>query len=286
MSEKKVEAWRVDAVTADKWDIVLEWARSERWDIGLDDVSRFFNTDEQGFFVGYVNDVPVSSVSIVNFSDSYTHLGHYLAASEYRGQGWGHRVWKAAIPHAGERTIGLDGMPTQEKNYSISGFETHYRTLRLIGAVNKRFTRPEGIEQVSETNLEEVIAYDTACTGISRGRFLANWFQGEQRTGFLTRSAQGVTGLVGVRRSDDGYRMGPFYADDAESVDTLFAAAMAEVPEGVQVTVDAPESDNAFMKLANSHGLKEVFYTFRMYRGAAPVGQPDKVMAISSLELG
>ncbi|NQD95343.1 GNAT family N-acetyltransferase [Pseudomonas sp. CrR25] len=287
MNNPNCGSWRVQAVSAGQWHAVLDWARDEGWDIGEGDVSRFFNVDPQGFFVGFLDGRPVASLSLTNFSYDYAHIGHYLVSPEQRGQGWGLRVWEEGIRHAAARTIGGDGMPAQEHNYAKWGLVTQHRTQRLIGVVGQRSIRPGGALLVTEHNLAEVIGYDAACTGFSRASLLADWFWGAGRFGFLTRTVEGITGLVGGRRSTDGYRLGPFYADSSAELEALFAAAMAELPVGAQVTVDAPETDGGeFIRLAESYGLSKAFHTLRMYRGAAPQGQQHKVRAIASLELG
>jgi ribosomal protein S18 acetylase RimI-like enzyme len=280
-------SWRVQAVTAEQWRAVLDWARDEGWDIGEGDVSRFFNVDPQGFFVGFLDGRPVASVSITNFSRDYAHIGHYLVSPEQRGQGWGLRVWEEGLRHAGARTIGGDGMPAQENNYAKWGLITQYRTDRLIGVVRQCSIRPDAAELVTEDNLAEVIDYDAACIGFSRAALLADWFLGSGRFGYLTRTVDRITGLVGGRRSTDGYRLGPFYADSSAELEVLFAAAMAELPLDAQVTVDAPETDGGeFIRLAESYGLSKAFHTLRMYRGEPPQDQQHKVRAIASLELG
>jgi hypothetical protein len=48
---------------------------------------------------------------------------------------YGLRTWKAAISHAGQRTIGLDGVVAQQENYSRSGFVLSYRNIRFGGTL-------------------------------------------------------------------------------------------------------------------------------------------------------
>ncbi|MEJ2793427.1 GNAT family N-acetyltransferase, partial [Iodobacter sp. LRB] len=257
----------------------------EQWDLGKEDESHFFNVDQHGFFMGFLDGVPVSAISIVNFDDHYAHLGHYLVAPSVRGNGLGLRLWETAISHAGERTIALDGMPVQAGNYEKWGFKTHYRTLRLSGILTHRPQQQEISEAVTHSNINEVIHYDHTCVGVLRERLLSNWFQGAGRMGILTRDSSAINGLIGVRRSSAGYRLGPFYAENDYVMNTLFNGALAEIPLGSRITLDVPETATDIIRMAGDYGLKEIFHTFRMYRGHAPKELVSHIKAITSLEL-
>ncbi|WP_350304432.1 GNAT family N-acetyltransferase [Photorhabdus viridis] len=280
------EKWKVNRADISQWENVLYWARNEKWDIGVNDVTHFFNVDPNGFFMGYLGDIPISAVSIVNYSDNYAHLGHYLVSPEYRGLGLGLKVWSTAFEHAANRCIGLDGMPAQESNYEKWGFKTHYRTLRFSGNILRKYSCPEEITVVDESLLSNVIQYDTQCTGIVRSRLFSGWFYHYGRKGFVSMGSQGVNGVLGLRASTDGYRLGPFYADNERVMESLFHAAIAEISVGTRITVDIPEMATDFIELATSYGLCEIFYTFRMYRGVPPQQNDKSIKSIASLELG
>ncbi|ESP90238.1 MULTISPECIES: GNAT family N-acetyltransferase [Pseudoalteromonas] len=280
------QSWTSKPATLEEWQIVNEWALAEKWDLGLGDTECFFNIDDQGFYLGYVNGEPVASVSVVNYSDEYAYAGFYLVAPGARGKGYGLRLSYDAFHHCDKRSVGLDGMPEQEENYKKGGFVTHYETSRLVGVHNQQVDAPQGVQNISADNIEAVIEFDAQITGYSRAALLQNWFSGEGRHGFLIDSGDGVLGVVGIRRSTDGYRLGPLYAENQAVSEKLFAMAMAQVPLGTQVTIDAPTLDLGFINTLKALGYEEIFHTFRMYRGTEPQGEKHKIQAIASLELG
>lgn len=286
MSNTAGDSWQVRRVSIVEWQAVLDWARQEGWDLGDQDQESFFHADPQGFFVGFLNDRPTASVSVVNHSDRYAHIGHYLVDPERRGEGWGLRTWNAALEHAGDRVLGGDGMLAQEANYGKSGLITYYRTLRLSGQVTQAFRMAESAMAVQPGDLDEIIDYDEVCLGVRRAAFLKDWFTGPGRFGFLSRRNDRICGLIDIRPSTDGYRLGPWYAGDTAIARALLETALAQVPVGSRVTLDAPETSSDSLQLAETLGFTELFPTVRMYRGPVPDGDQSQVKAIATLELG
>src|SRR5271169_1514028 len=89
--------------------IAGDWAAAEGWNLGLDDAACFATVDPNGFYIGELDGVAASTVSVVNYDDRFAFLGFYIVRPDLRGCGYGLRTWRAAIAHAGSRTIGLDG---------------------------------------------------------------------------------------------------------------------------------------------------------------------------------
>ncbi|MBV7263391.1 GNAT family N-acetyltransferase [Photobacterium sp. WH24] len=286
-TETSNSVWHVEHATLAEWQAVMAWAKDEGWDMGLGDANAFFEVDDQGFFIGYLGKEPVAAMSIVNYSSSFSFLGHYLVSPTYRGQGYGLKLCQSAFAHGGDRCMGLDGMPAQVDNYAKWGFAGGRNNLRMVGQVQQDYHCPDYIELVQAADIDDIVAYDKSCTGIDRSALLKHWFIGETRYGFICRTGQEVTGIVGVRQSQDGYRVGPLFANTPDLVEPLFVAALSAVPQGRQVTLDVPEkADPTLIKLAEKHGFESIFHTLRMYRGEPPKEQEHKVWCIASLELG
>lgn len=279
--------WRIETADKSQWVTVQAWARDEGWDLGIGDADAFFEVDNEGFFIGYIGSQPVAALSMVNYSSEFSYFGHYLVPPSFRGQGHGLHLFQSVIDHCGERTIGLDGMPSQVDNYAKWGFVAHRNNQRLVGQLQQDYACPAGIEAIDESLLDEVIHYDASCTGVNRSALLSRWFSGDDRYGFVCRDGQGISGVVGIRRSQEGYRIGPLFADHPDDVGSLLLAALSVAPRGALITLDVPEkSDTRLFDLAEQHGFESIFHTLRMYRGEPPKEQEHKVWCIASLELG
>src|SRR5436190_694866 len=96
---------------AEEIAIAIDWAAKEGWNPGHADAACFIEADARGFFIGEIDDRPAAVVSNVNYDDSFSFLGFYIVEPEFRGRGYGFRMWQTALAYAGARTVGLDGVP-------------------------------------------------------------------------------------------------------------------------------------------------------------------------------
>src|SRR5438876_11938100 len=119
----------------DEISIAVDWAAAEGWNPGLTDSACFAAADPEGFFIGELDGAPAATVSCVNYGASFAFLGFYIGREDLRARGYGLRMWRAAIAHAGPRVIGLDGVLAQQRNYRRSGFEFAYAHVRYGGTV-------------------------------------------------------------------------------------------------------------------------------------------------------
>jgi len=122
-------------MTREDLSTALDWAALEGWNPGLEDADAFFRADSEGFFAAEIDGALAASMSVVNHSDTFSFAGLYICRPEFRGRGIGLALWTQALDHAGDRTIGLDGVPAQQDNYRKSGFEWAGETLRFAGDV-------------------------------------------------------------------------------------------------------------------------------------------------------
>src|SRR6476660_9893534 len=126
---------RIRAMAAAEVALALDWAAAEGWNPGLADAGPFTAVDPEGFLIGELDGVPASIISAVNYDARFAFLGFYIVRPDLRGRGFGLRIWNAAVEHAGDRTIGLDGVVAQQDNYQKSGFRLAYPNVRYGGRV-------------------------------------------------------------------------------------------------------------------------------------------------------
>ncbi|GAA5700343.1 GCN5 family acetyltransferase [Streptomyces avermitilis] len=272
----------VTQASLDDWPVVVGWAADEGWNPGLSDAPSFFAQDPEGFFVGRIAGEPVSAISVVNYGADYAFLGFYLVRPDLRGRGYGLTTWKTALAHAGDRTVGLDGVPAQQDNYRQSGFELAHRTARYTGTVPAA-EPASGVRPAEAADLAAVAAYDSACSPADRPRFLEHWLAGPGHRTFVRLVDGRLTGYGVVRPALDSLRVGPLFADSAEDARALFTALTADAGE---IAMDIPETNTAAVALAREAGLTPSFETARMYTGPVRPFAADRVYGITSLELG
>lgn len=264
-------------------DLALNWAADEGWNPGLDDAAAFFATDPAGFFVAVdADDTPLAAISVVNHSDAFAFLGLYLVRPAYRGRGIGLQLWQHALRHAGQRTVGLDGVEAQQQNYVASGFAHAGGTTRFSGKVHGH-TDPS-IRTAGPDDIPDLIAQEATASGVAKPAYLSAWFGNTaHRTTLVSESSQGINGLCTVRTCRAGVKIGPLVAESTEFAERLIchAATLSETT----VTLDVPETSQTLSGLCQSYGLKAGFKTARMYRGPFTL-RPHDLYAVASLELG
>lgn len=274
-------------MTLDEVALTLEWARREGWNPGLDDAEVFHTTDPGGFWLGRVDDEPVSSISVVRYGESYAFLGLYIVAPEQRGHGHGWELWQHALASIPAHvTVGLDGVPAQQDAYRRSGFVLAHRNARWGGRVDTLPPPPPQVRDLGPQDLAASAAYDLGVFLAPRAHFLEAWL-----TGAASRRAVGyvedgsLAGYGCLRRCHEGWKIGPLFADRPEVAEALTHALVGPVAPG-PVFLDVPEPHGAAVALATSLGLTPAFETARMYRGTAPHVPLDRIYGITTLELG
>src|SRR5690606_7258828 len=119
--------------SAAEFAVAVEWAAAEGWNPGLDDLAAFHGTDPYGFFMGWIGSKPVSSISVVRYGATFGFLGFYIVHVDHRGTGAGLATWNHGMAYLQGRTVGLDGVVSQQANYRKCGFVLAGRNVRHSG---------------------------------------------------------------------------------------------------------------------------------------------------------
>lgn len=269
----------------DDLGLVRAWAAGEGWNPGLHDMEAFFAADPNGFFLGELDGEPVASISCVTYGSEFGFLGLYIVRPGFRGRGYGLAVWQAGMEHLADRNVGLDGVLDQQDNYGKSGFRFAYQNIRYH-AEGGGAAEP-GLVPLSEVPFEEVCRYDRLHFPAPRREFLARWIalSGSMALGSLHQDR--LNGYGAIRRSEDGWKIGPLFADDPDTARKLFRG-LAAAAMGGTVAIDVPEpaANPHAAQFVKELGLAEVFRTARMYTKAVPQLPLEHIFGVTSLELG
>ncbi len=270
----------------DEARLPIEWAAGEGWNPGLHDTECFFAADPQGFLVGLVGEEPVATISVVRYATSFGFLGLYIVRTPFRERGYGLRIWIAGKTHLAGRTVGLDGVVAQQENYKRSGFKLAYRNIRYHGLNGAMRALDARLVPLSSLPVTEVLAYDRACFPETRAAFLRCWIAQPGSTALGILGAGGLSGYGVIRPAQDGFKIGPLFADTSQLAQSLFDGLRAYVPEGASIVLDTPELNAAAVAIAERHGMKPVFETARMYTSRAPALPLERIFGVTSFELG
>jgi ribosomal protein S18 acetylase RimI-like enzyme len=269
----------------DEVALVREWATAEGWNPGLRDIECFYAADADGFFLGELGGEPIACISCVAYDDSFGFLGHYIVRPEFRGHGYGIRVWRAGMGYLGDRDVGLDGVVAQQENYRKSGFRYAHSHIPYRGVGGGTATR--GVVALPDLPFDELVAYDRGHFPAPRREFLRCWVNLPGATTLGCVRDGSLVGYGVIRPAVEGYRVGPLFADEPGVADAIFGSLLATAP-GQPVFVDAPdEAANPHVPaLVRRYALSEVFRTARMYNKAIPRLPVGQIYGVSSVEIG
>jgi len=230
-----------------------------------------------------LDDEPVDCVSAVAYDDGFGFIGFYIVRPEFRGRGFGLRIWNAAMSYLGDRTIGLDGVVAQQASYQKSGFRLAHRNIRHEG-VSVGSSAPAGVVDLKTMPFEQVAAYDAALFPVPRPTFLREWIAQANSVALGVVNDGELTGYGVLRPCCSGFKIGPLFADSDAVAEDLFRAlaARAEGP----LYLDTPEVNGAAIALAERHGMRPMFETARMYTKIAPALPHGRIFGITTFELG
>src|SRR5262249_49287885 len=147
--------------------IAIGLAAVEGWNPGADDAESFYAADPDGFLIGEIDGEVVGCVSAVSYERRFGFLGLYIVRSQFRGQGFGIQLWRAAMERLAGHNVGLDGVVAQQPNYVKSGFRLAWRNVRYQLGKQSAGSRQQAVEEAdlqivpaSEVAFDAVREYD------------------------------------------------------------------------------------------------------------------------------
>lgn len=267
-------------------ELALDWAAAEGWNPGLHDAACFHAADPGGFLLGLAGGVPVASIFAVKYGTDFGFIGGYIVKPAMRGQGFGCRLWQAAMASLAGRNVGLDGVVAQQANYARSGFKLAYRNIRFEGAGSGVPLAIDHIVPLSARDVTQVCDYDRAFFPDRRDAFLDCWISQPQHVAIGAMNGSALAGYAVLRPCRSGYKIGPLFADSPAVAEALFASLQGRVARGVPLFLDVPEPNAAAARLAADAQMRPCFETARMYTGTPPALDLARQFGITTFELG
>jgi ribosomal protein S18 acetylase RimI-like enzyme len=267
-------------------DYSIEWAAKEGWNPGISDADCFHCADPNGFLVGILNNEPISTISVIKYGKSFGFLGFYIVKPEYRGKGYGFKIWKAGLNYLKGRNIGLDGVIAQQENYKKFGFKRAWRNIRYQGTGGGSYLECSEIIKLSELPFENIDSYDRSFFPAPRTQFLRSWLSQNNCDALGIKNNGRLAGYGVIRKCRSGYKIGPLFANTPILAEKLFLALKSRIAPGKQFYLDTPETNHEAISLAKRFKMEVVFETARMYSKEEPETKINQIFGITSFELG
>jgi len=275
-------------------DQLVEWAAIEGWNPGLHDARLFWATDPQAFIAADLNGELIGGGAITTYGGEFGFMGFFIVRPEFRGRGFGDAIWQArrkrllARLHEGA-SIGMDGVFTMQDYYAKGGFVFSHRNLRFRADIpvtaGKSPDDGKDVFRLAELPFDQVVEYDRTCFPALRETFLKGWIAQPDALALGCQRDDKLRGYGVVRRCREGYKIGPLFADDSPTAQSLYGHLASFASDG-PLFLDVPENNPAAMKLVKTHQMTEVFGCARMYLGPAPVLRHERIFGVTTFELG
>lgn len=265
----------------------LAWAAAEGWNPGLHDAEPFFAADPEGFLGLAIDGRVVVVASVVRWSATDAFGGLFIAAPGSRGSGLGYALMRAALTFAAGRTVGIDAVLEQEPLYARNGARASYTTTRWRWEPPSDAppaTSPPATVDARSLPLADLVAFERGCVVGDRTAFLSAWLAIPDAVARAVVVDGDLRGWGLRRPCVEGHKVGPLFAADEPTADALWGSltAAADGP----VFLDAPDPNPIARALTARHGMQAGFTTRRMYFGRPPELDLDRVVGVTTLELG
>jgi len=278
--------FRIRTMKQDEVNLAIEWAAKEGWNPGIHDADCYYSADSNGFFIGILGDEPIATISAVKYGKSFGFIGFYIVKPEFRGKGYGIKIWNKGLKYLHGRNVGLDGVVAQQENYKKSGFKFAYRNIRYQGDGGGKFPDNSSVIKLSEINFETVNFYDQKLFPENRTEFLKSWVNQSDSIALGILKNNKLAGFGVIRKCNSAYKIGPLFADNADLAEELFLVLKSQTKSTDKFFLDTPEINKAALNLAETYKMNVVFETARMYTKEAPNISVNKIYGVTSFELG
>jgi GNAT superfamily N-acetyltransferase len=202
----------------------IDLAAREGWNPGLNDAECFFAADPGGFLMGELAGEPIGCISAVSYAGRYGFIGLYIVRPEFRGQGYGVRMWQAAMARLGGHNVGLDGVPANRATTPSPDSASRTGT-SAIRAGPRRAAVHASVRPAAEVAFEAICVFDRQVFPERRDAFLRAWLTQPMAGAYVASDGDRLTGYTVVRRCREGWKIGPLAADNSDHRPRLYDAA-------------------------------------------------------------
>ncbi|OHS97560.1 gCN5-related N-acetyltransferase [Tritrichomonas foetus] len=209
--------YEIFTCTKEEVKIVTDMAVAEGWTESYDAIDAIYNLDPEGYFVGKIDGKIVSSISAVRYPGNYGFIGFYIVLEEYRGKGYGIKIFKHAMEHLKGCLVCLDAVAQEVETYKRGGFVSSEGTDRYVGT-SKILPVDSHIHAYDEnSHFEEVAAYDEGCLPSQRKDFLREWLKiPHAKSVVYLDDNNRLQGYGSIHRTCHGWEIAPCYSENKE----------------------------------------------------------------------
>jgi len=268
---------------------LVKWAEDEGWNPGPNDAEIYWATDPDGYYGYFHNDKLIAGGSIVSYNKQFRFMGFFIVKPEYRSLGIGRKLWYQRRDTLLSRlnddaSVGMDGVIAMQPFYKKGGFEIAFRDERHE-KIGEEFIIDQNISPIIKDDFDSILEYDKQGFGFSRPQFLIPLLKQPDVKTFKYSNNGKLEGFAIIRKANKGYKICPLFADNSTIAEELYKACLNSVV-GKPLYLDIPVINSDAVSLTQKYNTTYVFECARMYYGKAPNIDINKVLGITTFELG
>ena len=259
------------------------------------------------FYIGELKGERISCMSLVRHGESSVMGGYNIVHKSYRGQGYGRKMLDVELKNQSDQcNIQMLALRSSINPYQKRGFQPQWMLKRYQFTASRAVEGlascqlPPAVKQIlpaSQVDFEKLFAYGADMLGSSQTckLLLAAWLCHLQESSWAAIDKNGeVVGYLimskTTRFTEDGYYIGPFFADSPAIARSLLKAAAEFASENYpnhNIFVDIPVDYNpeGVSILEKEVGAKPIFDLTFMVNKEIPNKPLSKVFSIASTQV-
>lgn len=282
--------YRIEKMTKEDMKMMIDRAIAEGWTESYDSMDLFYEMDPNGYFKGMIGDEVVSVVSAVQYPDNYAFMGYYIVAPQYRGRGYGLKLFQHALDYCKGCLVGLDAVESRAPTYEKIGFVTSEGSDRYVGTA-KKATVPLNVISYEPKHFDDIAEYDKPFFPSQRRDFLKQWLViPNAKTVVYYNDDHKLQGYGSIHKTNKGWEIAPLYADTREIAKSILIALVNQIDEGSYFGVNCPDTNkdavDLFNEKDNIYGFHLYFHNLRMYKDGMPQLDIPRSFSVLSLSVG
>jgi len=278
---------RIRPLIAAELALGLHLSRQAGWNQIEADWRRALDLQPNGCFVAEWNGTPAGTATTCIFGP-VAWIAMVLVEESLRGRGIGAALMHQVLDfldQSGVATVRLDATSLGQPLYKRLGFVEQFRLARYEGTLAPMLLSPSArVEVVASCDREALAALDESATRTNRRKLLDRLFGEQMDSVRCVQQDNRLTGFLTSRPGAKATFLGPCIASTEAGPLLLVDACHRHA--GQRVFIDLPETNEAAIRLAETHGLTVQRYLTRMCRGAPVCEQVPWLWASSGPEKG
>ena len=287
------------AKSLDDLQFVLNLASEEGWAPREKEAEYFFLAGlTPGFYIGELNGKRIGCFGLIIHGETTASAGYHIVSEPYRGQGYGKKLFEHGQAVADKWQISVFTPVFTKEMYEEMGYRHGWNVRQYMftvqdaikGLENSQVPSSVKILPAIEANFEKLLAYGADMMGSSQTcrLSLAAWLSHLQQSSWAAIDDKGeVVGYLIMSKTsrfpEEGYHIGPFYADSAPIARSLLKAAVnfarASNPEYIFLRIPVDMNPEGSRILENEIGAESVMDLAFMTNGDVPKKCHSKVFS-------